>query len=241
MHRRLRHLNPRFAGADSYYDTRYLTGYSNNDPVSVWSDVAGKGRDAIGTGTTSANPVYKTNVQAGQPCLRSTSANFTRLDVLDGIDYNDKVTFIGILKDNNVSRSILFGGGWRSDVGQANDSTFGGSGPTNQFFFQNDNFFGGVTLSGITVTNVSTYIGTRSVAGYYEVYQDGVNKFSNTTSFGGNIIAAKHLFCRSTGATTFLHSDGDFFYGATFPTNLTVPLSRRLAIAAAMSFKVRYN
>lgn len=241
MHRRLRHLNPRFAGADSYYDTRYLSGYSNNDYVPTWPDKTGNGRNAVSTGTSTADPVYITNAQAGQPCLRSTSANSTRLNITNGVDYTDKVSFIGILKDNNVSRSLLFGGGYRTFVSQPDDSMFGGNGPSNLFYMQNDNNFGGVTVTNITVTNVATYIGSRSVSGFYNVYQNGVSKFSNTTSFGGNQIGAQHIFCRSTGASTFLYSDGDFYYGATFPTDLSAPLGRRLAIAAAMSFKIGYN
>ena len=45
-----------------------ITGLANNDPVSTWSDVSGKGRDFTAAGAL--RPTFITDAQNGLPCVR---------------------------------------------------------------------------------------------------------------------------------------------------------------------------
>jgi len=68
MRARQRHLNPKAAGATLVLDARYIDGVSDGSGVSSWSDRSGNGYNA--TQATGANqPLYKVNVQGGQPGL----------------------------------------------------------------------------------------------------------------------------------------------------------------------------
>ena len=73
MRARHRHFNPRDAGANLVYDSRRISGLSNNDPVSTWNDISKNAYDA--TGTSTARPLYITQVQGGNPALRFDGSN----------------------------------------------------------------------------------------------------------------------------------------------------------------------
>lgn len=73
MRARQRHFNPRDAGANLVYDSRRISGLSNNDPVSTWPDISRNAYDA--TGTSTARPLYITQVQGGNPALRFDGSN----------------------------------------------------------------------------------------------------------------------------------------------------------------------
>ena len=73
MHRRARHLNPASAGATLALDSRFITGLSDGDPVSTWTDRSASANNATGSGT--ARPTFETNEQGGQPALRFDGVN----------------------------------------------------------------------------------------------------------------------------------------------------------------------
>jgi hypothetical protein len=74
MRARQRHINPKAAGANLVLDSRYITGLSDGTGVSTWSDISGNGYDA--TQATAANqPLFKVNVQGGQPGLLFDGSN----------------------------------------------------------------------------------------------------------------------------------------------------------------------
>lgn len=66
MHRRARHINQQSAGAGLVLDARRVTGLTDGNAVSTWSDASGNGWDAAQASST-LRPTYKVNVQGGQP------------------------------------------------------------------------------------------------------------------------------------------------------------------------------
>jgi hypothetical protein len=73
MRARHRHFNPRDAGANLVYDSRRVTGLSDNDPVDTWPDISRNAYDA--TQTSTARPLYRTANQGGNPALRFDGVN----------------------------------------------------------------------------------------------------------------------------------------------------------------------
>ena len=73
MHRRARHLNPGSAGAVLALDSRFISGLSDGDPVSTWTDRSGSGNNATQSG--SARPTFETGEQGGNPTIRFDGAD----------------------------------------------------------------------------------------------------------------------------------------------------------------------
>jgi hypothetical protein len=77
MRARQRHLNPKAAGAAIVLDSRYITGLSDGNDVTSWSDRSGNSNNA----TAASNyPTYETAEQGGNPVVRFVSANSDRLN-----------------------------------------------------------------------------------------------------------------------------------------------------------------
>ncbi len=68
MHRRARHFNARDAGAPLVLDSRFITGLTDGDPVSTWSDRSGNGHDAT-QATSGSKPTFLTAQQGGCPAV----------------------------------------------------------------------------------------------------------------------------------------------------------------------------
>lgn len=61
-------------GLVAWYDASQLTGLSDNDPVTTWTDLSGNGRN-LTQGTAANKPLYKTSIQNGLPMLRFDGTN----------------------------------------------------------------------------------------------------------------------------------------------------------------------
>lgn len=71
MRARQRHFRPLAAGATLALDARFISGLSNDDPISTWS-----GRETSGaTASSTARPTYKTNILGGNPVARFDGSN----------------------------------------------------------------------------------------------------------------------------------------------------------------------
>jgi hypothetical protein len=68
MRARHRHFNARDCEAALCLDARFISGLSDADPVSTWSDRSRNGADATQTSTN--RPQYKATIQGGQPVVR---------------------------------------------------------------------------------------------------------------------------------------------------------------------------
>jgi len=68
MRARHRHLNPGHLGMACAFDSRFISGLSNNDPVDTWTDRTSNGRNAT-QATAAKKPTYKTGELNGNPGL----------------------------------------------------------------------------------------------------------------------------------------------------------------------------
>lgn len=74
MHRRNRHINASAAGAVTVLDSRYLSGLSNGNGVSTWTNRNTSVGNSPTQATANNQPVYTTNVQGGNPGLLFNNA-----------------------------------------------------------------------------------------------------------------------------------------------------------------------
>lgn len=117
MRARQRHFRPLAAGATLALDARFISGLSNDDPISTWS-----GRDTSGaTASSTARPTYKTNILGGNPVARFDGTN----DVMtpDESDVARCVfAVVDLASDANhglIGNSIAAGGGGATASGRA--------------------------------------------------------------------------------------------------------------------------
>lgn len=229
--RRVRHLNARDAGAVLVLDSRYISGLSDTDPVSTWSDRSGNGNDATYQNTA---PTYKIAIQGGQPVVRlsansgmSGSYNYTIGSELviacfkssttgyysryfshsdAGLDY-DSGGYIPILKHNGSGDTLFgfFGGNYVSPLSYSN--TFA---------------IVAATTNGSTTTNFLN--GTAGATASFSVsrtmtrYGFGVTNLSNFPELQ--------------------RADGDICTIIAFASAASDPIRRRIEQFAAYSFKI---
>lgn len=67
MRLRIRHLKTKGFGSDISFDARFLSGYSNTDPVTTWTNLSNESNNATNTSTNA--PTYKTSGVNGLPSI----------------------------------------------------------------------------------------------------------------------------------------------------------------------------
>jgi hypothetical protein len=89
MRARQRHFNMRDAGAIASYDSRFISGLSNSDPVNTWNDRSRSANNATQTGAD--RPVYTTNAINGLPALNLAVGKHM---IIDSITNPNSSTFM---------------------------------------------------------------------------------------------------------------------------------------------------
>jgi hypothetical protein len=69
MRARQRHFKPKSVAATAAFDSRYISGLSDGNAVSTWSDISGNATDATQS-TANSQPIYKTETLGGSPSVR---------------------------------------------------------------------------------------------------------------------------------------------------------------------------
>lgn len=226
MHRRARHLNPKHAGASIVLDSRRISGLVDGDPVSTWSDASGNSHD--GTNTLTARPTYKTAIQGGQPVVRFDGSNdylsvaspFTfAADAFSVLVYKRLTTghiMVPICGANNQTSYPIFE--------YSNNTLYVASTTTNMLS-------GGIgvawrvseTTAGPTTSLAVRMNGATVTPGGYS-YPSSPN---NMTVVGARLPAE--------------FSNGDIALITVIRLSISSSLKRRLAQAAAFSFKIKYQ
>jgi hypothetical protein len=244
MHRRARHLNPGSAGAVMALDSRFITGLSDGDPVSTWSDRSASANNVTQSGT--ARPTFETNEQGGQPVLLFDGTD----DFLNGGDILDmgtnSLTMIVVAKRTSGVNTTLAGKS-RAGPGSGRYSLLRES---NNMIAVYDSG-GGVFVPSIADTSTAARINTleiqRSVA--VRIIFNGTQQVSSTITGTdtNNLNSTDSFFVGayqgSGGSTPPL---GGYYWNGTIAQVLIMfqvntPLRRRLEHAAAYSFKLSCN
>lgn len=120
MHRRARHLNARHAGAGLVFDARRITGLADGNSITTWNDSSGNGWDA-GQSNSALKPLYKVDVQGGQPGVLFDGTNDIMTITAGGaLAYSQNkgyLSIFGVARDTNPSNAstphgiIAFTGG----------------------------------------------------------------------------------------------------------------------------------
>lgn len=67
------------AGCQFWFDASQITGLSDGDSVTTWSDLSGNVRHATQSGAATMKPTYKANIIGGKPVLRFDGGDFLAL------------------------------------------------------------------------------------------------------------------------------------------------------------------
>lgn len=215
--RRARHLNPSAAGATLALDSRFISGLSDGDPVSTWSDRSGNGNNATGSG--SSRPTFETNEQGGNPIVRFDGAD----------DFMDSA----LVASQPLTVLIL----WKEHTDIAFDLPFYSTSPAGGVIL------GSVSDVADVYAGIGLLVGSVPF-GSYNILTGVVNGASSESWLNGVQVTTGDA--GSQGINTIKlgnNYSGSYFPDniatvAVFPSNLSAPLHRRLSHAAAFSFKI---
>lgn len=243
MHRRARHINQKHAGAGVVLDARRLSGLSDGNSVTTWDDESGNSWNA-GQSSSTLKPVYKVNVQGGQPGV-----------LFDGVDDIMNITAAGALAyTQNKGYVNIFAVARDTDPSNARTphgiiAFTGGTGNTRVGLFARLTTVAGVQTGArrldadSLVSSASAGVTTSFFVGRSEA------RFSN-----GTIRAARNGVATATAAlsgssntsntASTLINVGQFLVGhlcCVFVINLdlSAPLAKRLQHSLGFSFKVQ--
>lgn len=114
MRARQRHLKPKSLSATAAWDSRYVSGLSDGNAVSTWSDLSGNGNDATqATGTR--QPLYKTAIIGGAPSIRFDGTDDNLSHTAD--NNSSECSIIAVLSRITAQtsyRGIFAAGAWTS-------------------------------------------------------------------------------------------------------------------------------
>jgi hypothetical protein len=222
-HRRARHLNPSHAGASLVLDSRYITGLSDGDAISTWSDRSGNANDATSTGTV--RPTYKAAIQGGQPVVR-----------FDGVDDY-------LLTADSLSQPCWILSVWHPSAVDVYQSLLDGRSATERLFIASyiSAFFSGkaVAYAGAELPGYAKSTTMAIATWQFNTTASVIRKDGGQAATGNvgtqNATSGLTVGCRYS--LTF-PLDGDVGLMITVPGSMALPLTRRLEQAAAFSFKI---
>ena len=238
MHRRARHLNPGSAGAVLALDSRFISGLSDGDPVSTWSDRTASGNNVTQTG--SARPTYETFELNGNPSVRFSPTQTLKRDA---VTIATALTAIMTTKfPTGLRNHVCFEQAYQNSPSQgraiaAVDGSY-------NFWDSNELFMidGGYTTSrGVDWSPYSNISGAS-----IQLY--GMSSLRHIAKLNGVFVGSQKGTPQSlaslTGPLIFGSTAGtirvqhDFFNLQVFEADLSNSLIRRLEHAAAFAFKI---
>jgi hypothetical protein len=234
MHRRARHFNARDAGASLVLDSRFITGLSDGDPVSTWSDRSGNGNNATSSG--GARPLYVTTIQGGQPVVRFDSTD----DGLIG-NFNYSVTSQTVVMTIKMSSVTNFQRLYTQSDASFDYATANNYIPLlrqsggNIAAYNNGTFYAGIS------TDSNWHIWSASHSGTTITNRrDGANPATGTATLSKTFTRYGMGF--SLGDTPGAEAiGGDVGSLIVWTSDISGALRRRLEHAAALSFKIPCN
>lgn len=226
MRARQRHLNPRDIGATLVLDTRRITGLSNNDPVSTWTDISSTANNA--TSSLTARPLYKTGQSGGNPSLNFDGSN-DFMTLTSAITGTGTRTVLGVTKKVSGANMVCL----------APSSGSGGS--YSCFDFTDSNLY--ITDSAYFRSSSGGNLTTYSVIidringglqnGTSDLFVNGVQKSLSAASINAGVDEFKWVGRRNTN-----YANGDMCLIVEFTLSVSNSVFKRIQFAAAFSFKI---
>ncbi len=242
MHRRARHLNPGSAGAVLALDSRFITGLSDGDPVSTWSDRSSSANNATGSGT--ARPTYQTNEINGNPCIRFDGTNDVfSLGTSAGLQPSTLSSIFVMVRRSDWS-SANFGLIWCKP-----NANYAGNGYYITIEANTSNKIVAAPNTGTPNADTTSVVNSRFPLDAAVIFNVGITTqgaefFANGSSFF-SVVRSQSI--TSTADTKYLGDNSPGYGGGHYPgdfaqviisSNLAASLRRRLEHAAAFSFKI---
>ena len=228
MRARHRHFNARDAGAVFVVDSRYITGLSDGNAVTTWSDRSRNSNDA--TQATAANqPTYHTAEQGGQPLVKFDGSDDSMATAAVVTTVTDNWTLFSVAKTISGSR-VHFSNG--NDNGYAQTHRGGGI----------NNSYGGL------YGGVSWLAADSSLAARLDewIIMSMRRESGNLRFWGNGIIGSLSALTNPStpSGATWLGADSngrqncEISTAAVINVSINESLKKRLEHAAAYSFKI---
>ena len=165
-------------GLKMWLPAHKLTGLSDDDPLTTWTDSSPNNNDASQSSAT-LKPLYKTNILNGKPVIRFDGTDdYMNVSAITGVDWSDGEKALIMVVKCNTAESNFF------SVGSANYQTWQlQSSPTNNYFQRlassngsswNEDNVGDVALDAFKIVSI---IGDGSTE---KAYVNGVLQFTDT-------------------------------------------------------------
>ncbi len=241
MHRRVRHLNPRFAGASLVLDARYIN-EANNTAIATWPDISGSGNNAT-QATSGKRPIFKTGLQGGQPVVTFSTGGMVCSSGLGGATSQ----FIVILALKSYNYNGTAGGGMLISQGSVFTTDFLLGRTSTLYFFEYDagtNGGGNLTAPGAG-NQIHTVVyngGGAANADRLRFIYNGIQQtltFDYTVPASLNPAGAYHIgqYAVSQNDTAWYYN-GDMCSLLLIKQDISSSLRKRLEQSQALSFKI---
>lgn len=234
MRARQRHLNPGHLGMACAFDSRFISGLSNNDPVTTWTDRTSNARNAT-QATSTKKPTYKTGELNGNPGLSFDGgdglvvSSFSASLALSAFVIF-KASTVGMIYERGVG---VLGSGTSWIYGSTNSTShFTSTAPTYSSLDRASNW-----STGSVWRLVSHEIdGTHAT---HKFYIDGAQQ-SMTTNNNQNTGSSNYTLSLNIGSRDNAASLGTtgVFTSFAFGPFLAAPLRKRLVSSWSYSFKI---
>jgi hypothetical protein len=182
------------SGCQLWFAASAITGLSDGDAVSTWSDASGNGNDATQSGA--ARPVYKTSIINGHPVVRFTAASSQFFNLTTALSLSP-FTIAAVMKKSGTGKNL-------SPL--ASNTNYGGV-PLNALF--DDNFYMGEP-AGYLVNYANAFtawdyaVGTSAGSGVFAAWIGGA-----AVTFTASAYAGYSAFDRIGRWFNTYYSDGD--------------------------------
>jgi hypothetical protein len=233
MRARQRHLNPKAAGANIIFDARYITGLSDTDPITTWTNRSGS-NDAT---TAVDSPTYETNERGGNPIARFDLGIGSSLACTSSSFSGTGARFVMAAYKSNSTGTYTAG-----VAGQSGTVTTGAwfAMQVRTSTFTGDPYIRGASAD--TQNNKSTPDNLWKIAtGAYDgttlyTRKNGAEIDSVARTLNTNNVPFRVGYEQVTTSSAFF--DGDIAYVVAGPVTYSVPLIRRLEHMMSLSYKI---
>lgn len=228
MRLRIRHINPKSAGALVAWDSRFIPNLSSGSAVSTWNDRSGGTTYDATQLVTTSKPTFQAQIQGGQPVVR-----FDGGDMLNhSLARSAAMTVMHVLK-------VTGGGTIQQSASFASaGSNFNCAFSPKAFSSTNSGTYVNSWISaGFTALDFAVYTMTDTATGSITFNKAGVAGNSYTgQSYYVDPLRDRKIIGGVAGLSEYFV--GDYCLISMFPEVLSAPLQKRMQRSFSFSFKI---